>query len=415
VNIGFVATRLAGVDGVSLEVPKLAQVFREMGHESFACAGELDDNNPPGKVVPEMHFTHPTAKALHDQAFGNASPGPELFQQIYRAADHLRAALEAFVEQYHIDLIVPENACAIPMNISLGVAIADLVKRTRIKALCHSHDFYWERTRFINNGIQDILDEAFPPRLQPIRHLVISTVMQQRLRSWRGIEAIYLPNIFDYETPPPTPDAYALTFRSTLGLSADDLIVLQPTRVIRRKVIEKAVELMRKLNDPRLILLITGYEGDEPGGYGAWLREEADRAGIRYRFIADYIDGKHGERNGHPVYTLWDIYPQAHLVTYPSDYEGFGNALLETIYFRRPFVIHTYPVYLADIKPCGIRGVEYNYDITPEVVAQTRQLIDDAALRDQITEQNYQAAAQHFSYRVLRRKLTEALDSFNDR
>jgi hypothetical protein len=189
---------------------------------------------------------------------------------------------------------------------------------------------------------------------------------------------------------------------------------LQPTRIIRRKVIEKAVELVRKLDDPRLILLITGYEGDEPGGYGAWLKEEAERADIRCQFIADYIGAERGTRNGHRVYTLWDVYPQAHIATYPSDYEGFGNAMLEMIYFRVPFITHTYPVYVADIQSRGIKAVEYHYDLTPDVIAQTRRLIDDAFLRGAWTANNYQAAAEHFSYRVARRVLEQALRRFDD-
>lgn len=411
-NIGFISTRLAGVDGVSLEVAKLAQVFREMGHSSFYCAGELDREGPPGRLVPGMHFTDPVARQIHDEAFTNPCPSPAFFRQLYDVADALRGELEAFIDEYAIDVIVPQNANAIPMNISLGVAIADLVRRRRIRTLCHHHDFYWERPRFINSGIQDVLDDAFPPRLTPIQHMVINTPMQKRLRSWRGIDALYLPNVFDFENPPPPPDDYARSFRAALGLSESDLIVLQPTRVIRRKVIEKAVELMRKLDDPRLILLITGYEGDEPGGYGEWLREEADRAGIRYRFIADYVGAERGERDGHRVYTLWDIYPHAHLVTYPSDYEGFGNALIETLYFRKPVVVHTYPIYLADIKPHGVQAVEYHYDLTPDVVAQVRRLIDDDGWREQMTANNYAVASRHFSYAVLRETLAEALRRF---
>lgn len=413
-NIGFVSTRLAGVDGVSLEVAKLVTILRAMGHESFYCAGELDEHTPPSRLVPEMHFTHPTAKRLHDEAFSTAQPPARLFREIYASADQLRGELEAFVAQYSIDVIVSQNANAIPMNLSLGVAIADLARRNRVKVLCHSHDFYWERARFIANGIQSLLDEAFPPKLETARHMVISTVMQQRLYAWRGIPALVMPNVFDYENPPPKPDAYALSFRAELGLSADDLIVLQPTRVIRRKVIEKAIELMRKLDDPRLILLITGYEGDEPGGYGTWLKEEAERAGIRYRFIADYIDAERGERNGHKVYTLWDIYPQAHIATYPSDYEGFGNAMLEMIYFRVPFITHTYPVYVADIQSRGIKAVEYHYDLTPDVIARTRRLIDDAKQRDAWTDNNYRVANEYFSYRVARRVLDEVLRRFDD-
>lgn len=412
-RIGFVATRLAGVDGVSLETAKLARVAREMGHEVFYCAGELDSDSPPGRLVPEMHFTHPEACALHDEAFSNPAPPPSLFRRVYEMADYLRGELQAFVDEYDIDLIVPQNACAIPMNLSLGVAIADLAKRSRIKTLCHNHDFYWERARFINNGIQDILDEAFPPKLQTVRHMVISTPMQHRLKAWRGIDSVYLPNVFEFETPPVIDD-YAMSFRRELGLSDDDLIILQPTRVIRRKVIEKAIELVRKLDDPRLILLITGYEGDEPGGYGEWLREEANRSGIRYRFIADDVGAERGERDGKKVFMLWDIYPHAHLVTYPSDYEGFGNALIEAVYFRKPLVVHTYPVYVADIKSRGIRAVEYHYDITPDVLAATRQLIDDDALRHEMTEHNYQVGLANFSFGVLRRTLKHALDSFDD-
>lgn len=411
-NIGFVATRLAGVDGVSLEVAKLAHILRGMGHHIFYCAGELDRDAPPGRLVPEMHFSHPLAKRLHDEAFSTAHPPARLFREIYDSADSLRAELEAFVDEFKIDLIIPQNTNAIPMQLSLAVAITDLVKRTRIRTLCHHHDFYWERSRFISNGIQSILDEAFPPKLEPVRHMTISTVMQQRLYAWRGIQSFYLPNIFDFENPPAPPDDYAMTFKSELGLGEDDLIVLQPTRIIRRKVIEKAIELVRRLDDPRLVLIVTGYEGDEPGGYGAWLREEAERAGIRFQFIADYVGAERGERSGHRVYTLWDIYPHAHFITYPSDYEGFGNALIETVYFRKPFVVHTYPVYTADIKPYGMQAVEYQYDITPEVIAHTRRLIDDANLRQQMVDNNYQVAAVRFSYSAAREVLTQALELF---
>ncbi len=58
-NIGFISTRLAGVDGVSLETQKLAQVMRELGHATFFCAGELDADAQPGDLVPTMHFTDP--------------------------------------------------------------------------------------------------------------------------------------------------------------------------------------------------------------------------------------------------------------------------------------------------------------------------------------------------------------------
>jgi len=409
-KIGFVATRLAGVDGVSLETAKMVSVFEEMGHECFYVAGQLDSDAKPGWEIPSMHFFDPTAKQLHDEVFRNPKPEPKTFRRIYNVANGIRDELEAFIDEFDIDMIVPQNASTIPMNIPLGVAIADLIKRTRIKTLCHHHDFYWERERFINNGIEDILNEAFPPNLRPVRHLVINTPMKRRLYNFRGIESQYLPNVFEFEKEPPAPDDYAMTFRSELGLSDDDLIVLQPTRIVRRKAIEKAIELVRRLDDDRLILLITGYEGDEPGGYGDWLRDEAERSGIRYKFIGEYVGALRGETNGHKVYSLWDIYPHAHFITYPSVYEGFGNALIETIYFRKPFIVHQYPPYLSDIRPTGVKGVEFYHDITDDVLEQTRALIDDANLRDEMTEHNYQVGLEHFSFAVLRKTLDKAME-----
>ena len=55
-NIGFVSTRLAGVDGVSLETAKLAKVMEETGHQCFYCAGELEASLTGKRLVPKMHF-----------------------------------------------------------------------------------------------------------------------------------------------------------------------------------------------------------------------------------------------------------------------------------------------------------------------------------------------------------------------
>ena len=58
--------------------------------------------------------------------------------------------------------------------------------------------------------------------------------------------------------------------------------------------------------------------------------------------------------NGGKIYSLWDAYTIANLVTYTSLYEGFGNQLLEAIYFRLPTVIFEYPVYKKDIAGIGL-------------------------------------------------------------
>ena len=49
--------------------------------------------------------------------------------------------------------------------------------------------------------------------------------------------------------------------------------------------------------------------------------------------------------------TTWlDGYIAADVITYPSLYEGFGNALIESVYFRKLVVVNRYAVYDADIR-----------------------------------------------------------------
>ncbi len=60
--------------------------------------------------------------------------------------------------------------------------------------------------------------------------------------------ASIIPNVFDFETPPPGLDDYNRDLRREIGLAADDWLILQPTRVVQRKGIEHAIELVRRLN-----------------------------------------------------------------------------------------------------------------------------------------------------------------------
>ena len=52
-RIGFVSTRFAGTDGVSLETAKWAEVLEGLGHTCFYFAGELDRPQERSRLVPE--------------------------------------------------------------------------------------------------------------------------------------------------------------------------------------------------------------------------------------------------------------------------------------------------------------------------------------------------------------------------
>ena len=413
-RIGFVATRLNGTDGVSLEVEKWARVLRRMGHDLFFCAGELGGYAASGMLIPLLHFDHQSIVILSQRAFGaDAEPDTEeLCDEIYTLADELRAPLRHFIRSNRLDLIIVQNALTIPMNLPLGVCLAGLIAELGIDTIAHHHDFFWERQRYQTNALLDLLDTTFPAKLPSIQHVTINTIAQQRLKARRGIDSTVIPNVHDFATPPPGPDAYNMDFRDTLGLSKDDLFILQPTRVIRRKGIELSLELVHRLELPNAHLYVTHRASDEGLSYWHWLKREAVVMHIDLCLIDHMIGTERTTIDGHKIYSLWDAYPHAALVTYPSLYEGFGNALLEAIYFKRPIVVNRYPVYNADIRPLGFQFIELDGFVGDYAVARTRELLNDPDQVRTMAEHNYAIAQEHFSFGVLDRKLRDLLASF---
>lgn len=117
------------------------------------------------------------------------------------------------------------------------------------------------------------------------------------------------------------------------------------------------------------------------------------------------------DAEGRKLYTLWDLYPHADLVTYPSTYEGFGNALLEAIYFKKPVVINRYSIFIEDIEPKGFQLALVDGFITREVIAQVRRLLSDPTFRSETVDHNYKIASRYYSYGVIRRHLRSIVTS----
>jgi glycosyltransferase involved in cell wall biosynthesis len=206
----------------------------------------------------------------------------------------------------------------------------------------------------------------------------------------------------DFERPPAAPDLVSAGLRAELGLGDDELFVLQPVRVIPRKGIEHAVELLARLNRPAR-LVISHASGDEGLAYEARIREFARLLRVDVLWAAERVAATRGVAgDGRTTYSLADMYDACDLVTYPSLIEGFGNAYLEAVYHRRPVFVNRYPVYDLDIRPKGFRNVEMDGFVTEAAVEETRALLDDAARIADWTEANYQLGLRHFSHRVVR-------------
>ncbi len=402
-NIGFVSTRFAGTDGVSLESAKWAEVLWEDEHVSFWYGGRLDRAPEISLCIPEAYFGHPENEWINQRLWGKTRRSREVSRRIRDLAEYLKDTLYEFVERFDITRLVIQNALTIPMHVPLGVAIIEFLMETKIPTICHHHDFYWERVRFQISPIADYLEMAFPARLPEMQHVVINQAAREELAWRKGLSSLLIPNVLDFDRPPPPIDDYNADIRQELGLEEDDILVLQPTRVVPRKGIEHAITLLRRLGDPRCKLILSHGVGDEGVEYFDRLMQLARDEGVDVRYFGDRInDKRHLDDLGRKIYTLDDLYLHADLVTYPSLYEGFGNAFLEAIYFRKPIMVNRYSVFARDIEPKGFRVPTMDGFVDRQVVDEVRRILDDPRYRQEMVDHNFALAREYYGYPVLR-------------
>jgi len=412
-NIGFVSTRFAGTDGVTMETSKWAQVLKSAGHNYFYFAGLLDRSPEKCFLVPEAFFQHEKNLWIDRQIFGKKRRDPAVTDAIYELKTYLKKQLKEFIRTFNIDLLVAQNVLTIPMHLPLGIALTELIAETQIPTIAHHHDFYWERTRFLVNAVGDYLRMAFPPNLPSIEHVVINSAAQEELALRTGISSTIIPNVLDFENPPAITRQETRDFRKEIGLTTDDIIILQPTRVVQRKGIEHAIELVEELGDPRCKLVISHEAGDEGSEYADWLKEHARASGVDLRLLNLRIsDPMNPDVNRKELYTLWDVYPHADFITYPSLYEGFGNAFLESVYFKKPLLINRYAIFVRDIEPKEFDLIVMDGFLTRKTVDKVRKVLQSPERREEMVNTNFEIAGRHYSYAMLRRWLNTLLTNF---
>ncbi len=410
IRIGFVATRLEGTDGVSLETNKWVDVLKRLRHECFCFCGGSDWPEDHVYMVPEAHFKHPDILKISETLFKYKRRSKDIARTIHKLKEHLKAELYHFVKKFDLNLFIVENALSLPMNVPLGVALAEFICETSMPTIAHHHDFWWERTRYIGAPADDYLRSAFPCTMATVCHVVINSVAARELAFRAGVGSILIPNALDFNSSPSLPDSYADDMRQELGIKEKSTLLLQPTRIVPRKRIEMAITLARRMNT-ECVVVVTHKSGDEGIKYQMFLKEFADLIGVEFLCAANRFNYlRQTTPDGRKVYSIADAYRQADLVTYPSAIEGFGNAFLETIYYRRPIVMEAYEIFKCDIQPKGFNIIWFENFISWEIVEQTQKILCNPDLALEWSDQNYQLGLRYYSYQMLEKRLVALLE-----
>lgn len=442
-RIGIISGKLGDVDGVSLEVDKWIDILSTMGHEIHTIAGKY--GTPLQSIPEERQFTLPSIrfdskeqKWYEGQVFPFLQKHPPhitlkrkkyILDRLQFEGKEVASRLFEYVQNNDIDVIVAQNTNAMPMTLLGGMGVYELASERRVATIFHHHDFWWERSRFSNSHIDGLLSRIMPPTDPGLEHIVLSSYAAHILRSIKRVQPKLVPNCEDFDNPV-WKDDYNRSFRKDLGFDEQDILIVQPTRIVRRKRIEDSIALLGRFIRrypqfaDRTHFIISLYQGDEPDeNYIQEIQRMADAEGIPVHLISDRVASERGvDGEGRKLYTNRDVLANADLVTYLPIWEGFGNALLEAIAAKVPVVTTTYLVYKTDIGIMKFKNIEirdvYGEDgmlvIPDEALESMYILITDSAARTEAVERNFEIASREFGYQTLRERLEQILSDYGD-
>jgi len=418
-KIAIISTKLKGIDGVSIEADKWAGAFKRIGFEPIYIAGNFArENEELFFTVEEMDYYHPEIVKIRKAAFNEITLNGkkdliELRKNIEAVKNTIKNKLLHILKENNIKFLSIENALAIPLNVPLGIALGELISEQEIRAITRHHDLYWERKQFSSSNIEDILIKYFPPDFDKIEHVVINTIAKKSLYSRKGIKAAYIPNIFDFKMLDKTSNSYR-DLRKLLNIDREDYLFLQPTRIIKRKNIERSIELADRLSkaaDKKVHLFISGKPEKNEMEYFYRIIDLARERKINLILSSSFNNGCDDfvKEDIFSKHNIFDFYKACDLVTLPSDIEGFGNPVLEACAFKKPLFVNSYPV-LSDILSKGFDFIVINKEVDDSCVKRILNILTDSKLRLKMLEKNYRIAKNYYSIEFLIKELKKIMN-----
>ncbi|MGE4453147.1 MAG: glycosyltransferase [Sphaerochaeta sp.] len=440
--IGMIHFKAGDTDGVSLEMDKWQKVFRHEGHRVYYCCGQPPMNHENCTVIPSLSYFSEAVRALDAGTFSTLEyyGSEETYEQaLCEQVQTLTEDIGAWIKSTNLDVLIVENIWSVGLHPACAIALEQLVREHNISVLAHHHDFYWERVKPMQltcKAAMQFVDRYLPPHLPHITHVVINTKAQQDLQERKGITATIIPNVFDFSQGPWQKDEYNADLRQVCGIEDNDILLLQATRVVRRKGIELAIDFAQSLQthlepfrgkmlyngtrygeNSKVVLALAGSTEHDGPGYLAQLQEKARERQVILTYIGEKIGHTRATIHGKKQYSLWDSYVHADLVTYPSYWEGWGNQLLEAVRAKLPVVLFPYEIYRRDIRQAGFKMIELGNEEDLAWDARTLAMLPQAQIeraakeaitvlfdrqaRNDMVESNFKIGQEAFSLETL--------------
>ncbi len=417
------------MDGVSLEMEKWKRVLTNMGHEVKIVGGNVASG--VDLTIKELGFEDEYYQFVNANAFEKLeTPKEKLLSVVEEKAREIEKRLREVL--FSFDLIIPNNVWSLGAYLPTAVALTRYARKSEKQFIAHHHDFWWEREYYLSPTLPEIkklLIENCPPILKNVKHVVINSFAKDELKKRKGIDAFVVPNVMNFDEPFIVDDSINDELRKKFSFEKGDVVLLQATRITRRKAIETAIDLVKIIKEMvkkkkgiplyngyiftgRVVLAFSGMCEDTQ--YKHELRLYAEKNDVE---TIDMYKAVEKEET-----SFLNLYSVADIVTYPSILEGWGNQLLEALVAKKPVVLFEYEVFKRDIKKSGINEISLGdfYETVGNFVKVRKENLEEAAKRcthvlfdkteyRRVVESNFEIAKKNFGYSALREALVQIL------
>jgi mannosylglucosylglycerate synthase len=321
------------VGGVEAVVRQQATLMARAGHSvSIVCGDGKRFSDPiPTLVLPELNLLRELVVQAQ-QEITAGYPGAAYF----RAVKEVKKRLRPLFAQW--DCAIVHNFMTMPFHLAATQVIAELAEEGN-RVLAWTHDLAANNQDYSlpRNRVFDMIRERQPG----IEYVAVSKTRAQEFRDLTGTTAdAVVPNGLDLSS---TLELTTEVAGLLAGINAEEAILLYPTRILQRKNLGLALQILAALLEidfPARLFITGAANGYNPGakGHFAGLKQQASELGVseRIRWVNDHFFVDDAQ--------LRSLYLASDALLFTTKQEGFGLPILEAAAFRLP-------IFCSDIEP----------------------------------------------------------------
>jgi glycosyltransferase involved in cell wall biosynthesis len=321
------------VGGAEVVLRQQATLMAQAGHSvSVVCGdGKRFSDTIPTLVFPELNLKADLVTQAQ-QEITTGYPGAAYFRAVKAVKKRLRSLFMDW------DCVIVHNLMTMPFHMAATQVVSELAEEGN-RVLAWTHDLAANNQDYFlpRNRVFDMIRERHPG----IEYVAISETRAREFRELTGTSAdAVVPNGLDLST------ALGLT-TEVAGLLAEvnsqEAILLYPTRVLQRKNLELALQILaalQQLDFPAWLFITGAANGYCPGAQAhfASLKQQASELGVtgRIRWVNEHFFVDDAQ--------LRSLYLVSDALLFTTRQEGFGLPILEAAAFR-------IPIFCSDIEP----------------------------------------------------------------